>query len=428
MNQQLLNINTVISPGITGLKIHNHLAQLAQLAQLADENNNPQRLEQIESIVNNNNSSGDSSGNSRYKIIRYLGRGIHGNLYLATDAAGHRVICKEIQLDSTPANNTMQRKQLNFELNILKYLSSNTVAREHINPCLDYKIHKDYVYTIFPVFRGYSLGHFHKYMLKLKEQEQKQEQEQESYYKIAFYLIKSLLHALAKIHDTGIAHQNINLNNVLVSTFIKPNEIKVKLTDFGLGCGCPKNADENIQTSSNASSNNTMIPLQEYNMLISKIGNCKENGHAPVKYMKTVLEHLKNSDYLKISQRYDILCLGLIMLKFLLYFDTEIISIIDNLIADKNKDNDRDTDRDTDRDEELKMNNTILAMLRDKIKIKCFDDKYMDSLLANSDKKIVLEYLKLIYKYMISLTINRRPAQYIIDKIIIYEKYKNDIF
>jgi hypothetical protein len=52
----------------------------------------------------------------------------------------------------------------------------------------------------------------------------------------------------------------------------------------------------------------------------------------------------------------------------------------------------------------------------------------MDSLLATSDKRIVLEYLKLIYKYMISPTINRRPAQYIIDKIIIYEKYKNDIF
>lgn len=411
MNQQLLNINTIITSGITGLKQHNN--------PLADENNNPQRLEKIASIVNNNSSSGAS-----YKIIRYLGRGIRGNLYLAINAAGKRVICKEIQLDSTPSNNTIQRQQLDFELNILKYLSSNTVAREHINPCLDYKIHKDHVYTIFPVFRGYSLGHFHKYMLKLKEQELKDKQElkqeqeynqgQDSYYKIAFYLIKSLLHALAKIHNTGIAHQNINLNSILVSTFITPDEIKVKLTDFGLGCGCPKSADENNQTSIGSDTNiNTMIPWQEYEMLVNKIGNCRENGRAPVKYMKAVLEQLKESDYLKISQRYDILCLGLILLKFLLYFDTEIISIIDNLIV---------------ADKELKFDTSMQEMLRDKIKVKYFNDRYMDSVIANGNNKIVLEYLKLIWKYMISPTINRRPAQYVIDKIIIFEKYKNDVF
>jgi len=148
-------------------------------------------------------------------------------------------------------------------------------------------------------------------------------------------------------------------------------------------------------------------------MVINKIGNCRENSHAPVKYMKAVLEQLKDSDYLKISQRYDILCLGLIILKFLLYFDTEIMQIIDKLI---------ESDRNID--------NHILEMLRDRIKGKYFDGKYLDSLEkgVGYDKRIVLEYLKLIWKYMISPTINRRPAQYVIDKIIIYEKYKNDVF
>jgi len=436
MNQQLLNINTLINPGNINTSLNIGKINATSI----DDFNSPLILDKITSIVNNSNGllksleldnigKINNSAPLRYKIIKYLGTGIHGNLYLAVDSKGRRVICKEIQLDNEPSNNAIQTQQLEFELNILKYLSNNTVAREHINPCLDYKIHQNHVYTIFPVFRGYSLGHFHGYMKKLIRQDTQQDAKQDSYYKIAFFLIKSLLHALAKIHDTGIAHQNITPNSILVSTFINPDEISVKFTDFGLGCGCPKDPNGNYQPSSdNGNLGNvpvlgnmpvlgnvpvlgkTLIPWQQYD-IFNKIGTCKENSMAPVKYMKDVLAQLKDTDYLKISQAYDILCLGLIIIKFLLYFDSELIAIIDNLFL-------------------TNMNNSILRILLDKIKGKYFDNKYLLDILfiSNGDKKLIMEYLKLIWKYMICQTTKRKSAQYIIDKIIIYEKYKNDIF
>jgi len=69
--------------------------------------------------------------------------------------------------------------------------------------------------------------------------------------------------------------------------------------------------------------------------------------------------------------------------------------------------------------------------LREKIKAKYFSNHnpLLNILsISKDDKKLILEYLKLIWKYMICSTIKRKPAQYIIDKIIIYEKYKNDSF
>lgn len=410
MNQQLLNINKVLVPSNIYSSNGKKLLNASELN--VNDLNSPSRLDQITLIVNNNtsnrisNTTNDFSGKNnisqlKYKIIKYLGKGIQGNLYLAVNLNGDRVICKEIKLDDDPSNNTMQTKQLEFELNILKYLSSNTVAREHVNPCLDYKIYQDRIYTIFPVFKGYSLGHFHSYMLKLPKQD--------DYYKIAFFLIKSLLHALAKIHDAGIAHQNITLNSILVSTFIEPDKIKVKFTDFGLGCGCPKDPNGIIQSSSSTDKlNDTIIPWQQYE-LSSKIKNCKENGNAPVKFTKDVLAQLKVSDYLKISQKYDVLCIGIIILKFLLYFDTEITVIIDDLLG--------------------RIDNNKVQFLREIIKRKYFVNNAFDNLyISRDEKKIILEYLKLIWKYTISPTIKRRPAQYVVDKIIIYEKYKNDLF
>ena len=43
-------------------------------------------------------------------------------------------------------------------------------------------------------------------------------------------------------------------------------------------------------------------------------------------------------------------------------------------------------------------------------------------------KLVILEYLKIINNYMLVPTPQRKPAQYILDKIIIFEKYKDDLF
>ena len=230
----------------------------------------PQPLQNIENIQNEN----------KYNIVKYLGEGIQGSLYLANDKMNNRFICKKIMLDnaasnSSNTNNTEQIKQIQFELNLLKYLSQSKITREHINPCLESKIIDNNVFTIFPVFDGYSLNHLTTYLQKLNH---------DAYYKIVFHLIKTILHGMAKIHQSKIAHQNINNNSILVSTYSNPKQINIKFTDFGLGCG----------------NGNTFI------------NSCKKNNYTPINISEDVIGKLSNSDYLNITQKYDLFCLGII--------------------------------------------------------------------------------------------------------------------
>jgi serine/threonine protein kinase len=354
---------------------------------LAHENN----LNRINSIVN-----GNANSRMKYKILHFLGHGIHGNLYLAMDNANNRVICKEIILEDKHASD-IARKQIEFELNILKYLTQNAVAREHINPCLDYTINNNTVYTIFPVFKGYSLGNFHQYLSRSGI---------DDYYRLLFVLVKSLLHALSKIHETGIAHQNINERSILVSTFINPRQIKVKFTDFGLGCGYLNKDNEN----------SNVMPVDEYirsqkelNSQNSGIANCRDNSNVPVTFTPEIFRQLRECDFLKVAQMYDVLCLGLIFIKYLLSFDSKLLNIdltkpVDNVQLE-----------------------TIRAYLQDKYIVNGIQSLSKISMSINS-KKLLLTYIKMIIKFMLCTTLKRRPAQYVLDKIIIFEKYKNDIF
>ena len=177
-------------------------------------NNTNENIILINNIFNNNVSP-------KYKINKYLGEGIQGSLYIALDKNNKKYICKKINLNSTI--NPNQQKQLNFELNLLKYLSSNKVTREYINPCLEHKIVDNQVFTIFPIFNGFSLNHIKQYLLKMNHK---------NYYKILFHLIKVILHGLAKIHQHNVAHQNINGNSILVSTYGNTDRLDAIAFDF----------------------------------------------------------------------------------------------------------------------------------------------------------------------------------------------------
>jgi serine/threonine protein kinase len=377
MNQQLLNINTVITPSIP-INNGNNGNSGNSINSINDS---------INSIINNNIT------NSKYKITRYLGVGIKGNLYLAVDKNGHRYICKQILLNPNPANNKEETRQIEFELGILKYLSNNKNTREHINPCLEHLIYDNSVYTIFPVFNGYSIQHFYKYLSRMTAYD---------YYKILFFLIKSLLHALAKIHDTHIAHQNINENSILVSTFDNPREIKVKFTDFGLGCGLQ------VKYPNEITMDNTKMG-ENYNMNDNyfKISNCRENVHAPVQIDSSIIASLKDSDYLRIAQKWDILNLGLIFIKYLLYMQP------------------------LDIDYQHGYNKKLVENIKKIIETKYLSresSKLRSMTVSNNIKFLILEYLKMINKYILVPTPERKTAQYILDKIIIFEKYKDDVF
>jgi serine/threonine protein kinase len=311
---------------------------------------------------------------------------------------------------SNNRNNKVENSndQLHFELNILKYLSNNSTTREHINPCLEYKVLDNNVYTIFPIFNGYSLSHMQNYLSRLNHTE---------YYKLVFHLIKTILHGIAKIHKTHIAHQNINENSILVSSYLKPKELTVKFTDFGLGCGHISNSTSNII--------GNVMDIDDYqNDKYFNIATCKTNGNVPIIISDNVMGQLSESEYLQMSQKYDLLCLGMIFLKLLLFFDNLDIDLskgynklfINNVkryIIEKYMSKREGKGRQTNRRLRQPItgeHSNIFPLLN----------------ISTEIEKDLLKYLKLLLTYVLCKTNNRKTCQYVLDKMIIYEKYKND--
>ena len=429
-NPRLLNINTILKVSKQEKNINEYENQIK------NENENEQTIDditQINNIFNNNlnmqnkqnsnkinktNKSNKSNTNNinNYNIVKYLGEGNQGSLYLANDLNKKRYICKKINLVNNSNNITNQLQQLEFELNILKYLSSNKITKEYVNPCLEYKIFGNQVFTIFPIFDGYSLNHLSNYLKKLNTS---------SYYKIIFHLIKTILFGLSTIHQSKIAHQNINNNSILVSTYTKPKEIVIKFTDFGLGCG--KNM---ISDSSPNAMKGSLININEYeNENSSSIyknkynyNSCKKQNFAPVTITTNVIDQLTDLDHLFIAQKYDLLCLGIIFIKLLLFFENinvnlqngysnnnknEILDLINNKYLSKINVNDK--------------SNKQYKSLFPFINIEDEDELY--HILSN-----IIEYLEIFKEFILCKTENRKTCQYILDKLIIYEKYKNDEF
>lgn len=410
-NAGILNINTVLEPNIG--KITNKPGSVNNY-NLSIINKNHKNHKNYKNYNKNHHNSNNHKGSihngdsidlqylntvmknnvsSRYNIVRYLGEGLHGSLYLATDPNSHKIIVKRIYLK----NNTQElQKQLDFELNVLRYLSRNNTTSEYINPCLEYKIVNDQIITLFPVFDGYSLHYLKSFLAKLKH---------EQYYKIILYLIKIILHGLANIHKLRIAHQNITENSILVSTYTNEKEIHFKFTDFGLGC--------------NQIDKSHLLDIEDYKnhskYSYFDISQCKENNNTPIELSENLLEQISKTDYLNISQKYDVFCLGVIFLSLLLPFEninisrylesgfthdfTQVIKrgIIRRYLENINDDHD-------------------------------YKNIFQNLNINNETKRHILEYLDILDKYIFCPTVDRKTCQYILDKIIIYKKYKNDIF
>jgi len=402
INPRQLNINTILKKHIEKINVNANENGKNNNGNYVNNNINSD-ITIINNILNNNNVQNNKISNSKitnnkYNIVKYLGEGIQGSLYLANDSAKKRYICKKILLNS---NNPETIKQIELELNLLKYLSSNNVTKEYINPCIEHKIIDNNIFTIFPVFDGYSLNHLEKYLKKL---------DSNSYYKIVFHLIKTILHGLAKIHQYNIAHQNINNNSILVSTYKNPKEISIKFTDFGLGCG-NSNENENVKNLVNITDyekdNETVKSFLKFN-------SCKGNA-IPISITEKVIPDLVNNNFLLISQKYDLFCLAIIFSKLLLFFENMNL----NLKNGYNKENEKSI---------IDIIDTkYLSLLNTKNKID-YKNKFPYINVNDDVKRDILEYLKLFREYVLCKTANRQTCQYLLDKLIIYEKYKNETF
>jgi len=231
-----------------------------------------------------------------------------------------------------------------------------------------------------------------------------------NYYKILFHLIKVILHGLAKIHQHNVAHQNINGNSILVSTYgdsidsidridrldNRIDEIKVKFTDFGLGCGV----------------NNTYI-----NDVFYDINSCNANL-MPIKITNSIIKQLSKSDYLSIAQKKDIILLCTLFIQLLLFFDNINIDSLQGYNE--------------------KLRKQIKQIITEKFlsqiekyrtnKYKVDNDVLQFVNTNNETKRDILEYLNIFNDYVLCEDHHRQSCQYILDKLIIYEKYKNEVF
>ena len=302
----------------------------------------------------------------RFKYIKYLGTGNQGYLHLLNDSKGNKYICKKIAMTNLP---TSDANQLNFELAVLRYLSANEAVKQYINPCVKSKIVDGNIYTIFPVVNGISLLEFKKYLNKL---------DKPMYYKIVKKMFRNMLHAMGNIHNTNIAHQQIEPGSILVS-MLPENDIGIKFTDFGLGCG----------TYHSILGENDSYNIKSNSVLSKKCGLDKINH--TLKLKKKDIDKLGHSKYLKKAQNLDCWNIGLIL------FELLVPGYLQRVHQEKG----------------INLNEYTQQF-----------DEILQDILDNYDlNDNYHEYLIYLFKYLLVESKKRKSCNYVLDKLITAIKY-----
>ena len=341
-------------------------------AEKADSNNDD-NIKYLNIQLNNNS----KRLNNSYVATRYLGEeGNNNKLYLlqprniTPQNTSHKYICKQINI---PSNNKKLLKHIQFEIELLKYLSFKKNTNEYINSCIDSIIDKNNVITIFPVFNGSSFPRYKFHMMK--------ELSNNEYTNLAFLLCKNLLLGLGAIHHNNISHQNITPNSILISTSDVSN-INIKYTDFVLGCG---NYFE--------PTDNTISITEKCNI-----------SNIPVKIDSSIISTLGASNYLDIAIKNDIWRLGIILLELLLPHE--------NIISQNSE-------------KMIKYGwTTDIEMLCKELLRKYY---YSIPEEEREDNKFAY-YIWLILNTMIQPINKRKPCKYVADKLVVFEKYIGEDF
>lgn len=367
-NIDVFDINPIISGGSdTDSTTNERILNIINFSKDYHVNNqvNQQDIVHVNNIIKNNISS-------RFEVEKMFGIGIHGKLYLLRDKkTGKTFICKRLNQKNITSE---RKKQLEFELDILTYLSSNRGVKKYITPCLKYHITASDIFTIFPMVDAIPLAKLKQHLVKLSKKNRVE---------VVKKLIKNILMAISNIHKLNVAHQNINASNILISINRAEDDINVKLTEFGLGCGyykIPINDQYNIK--------NTNYETQK----------CKSRPHIEGKISKTDLTGLKDSKYLHTARLQDNWNLGLIFMDLMV--------------------NDR---------EDLEIDIDLGTYLE-------YDDLFEEQVL--SKLLMLLEngnisnaysiYLREILNGLCGELENRTSSMYVLDNLIFYEKYEED--
>jgi serine/threonine protein kinase len=197
------------------------------------------------------------------------------------------------------------------------------------------------------------------------------------------YIYRQIIKAVSVIHNKRVAHQNLDTSSIHISTAIKKikdftdiGKLEVRLIDFGLSCSgngkessCLKEPTYFLNNSSNKSNTKRI-------MAATKIA----------KTMKT----MKPDAELIMAQRYDIWCCGKILYELLHNGELDVSNYINDQL-----DNDKAWYND------FKINKTHNVSITGKL----------------------LRYNEFIEKYMLVPILKRKSANYILNKLLISEKY-----
>lgn len=163
----------------------------------------------------------DNSFRPQYKLESYLGHGKNSYIYRGITDKNHIYLIKFIPRDKHYHKNMM-------EVGFIKALSLFTDSKNYINTCHDFSMGDKYIIVIMNVFRGQNMNQFSDYIKNLQEYE---------YLDMVKQIVKRSLMSLSYIHKRGVAHQNLSLNNLVVSCPDGKNIKYLKLVDFGSSCG-----------------------------------------------------------------------------------------------------------------------------------------------------------------------------------------------
>jgi serine/threonine protein kinase len=283
---------------------------------------------------------------SRFNNLKYIGQGVNGEIYqIRADKEAVPYICKCI------AYNPDNLAQVKRELGLLRSIQNYPSTAQYVNPCVGVVVTKDLLVSVFPTFNGVPLGQVKATLMEPGFKSRNRDL-------LVKYIIKQLLDAVARIHQQNVCHLQLDDNSVLIETrekfdlhntttptsadqyeynnenvnvskldirnptnmrIYKPEfdeldkPLRLKLTNFGIGCG--KLIKTDVLTGDLDNVNSSISAFLRCNLI-----GCRD------KYVADGLGSArKNSEYLALAKHYDTYLIGEII-KSLIYDPTSLTS------------------------------------------------------------------------------------------------------
>ena len=363
--------------------------------------NNPKILNI--SNINNLNFIINKNIDSDYKIVKYIGEGISGHVFLANNNSDTKDKYPKLLCKIIAENDDNVKRKLLIEIGMLKYLA-NTDVNNFINPCLKFGFVNDKIFTFFPAYSGYKIKTLKNKLIKLDE---------EDFIMVVTFIIRHVLLALSQIHKKQVAHQNLDDTSIIIDINLKnkeyKNNVKVKIIDFGLGCGIykfipeyldlmkieskKKSKKKNIKTVGKSKENNEDDIYFEKCLTMPKYFLSNLDDKKVMKDIKKLFTNLNNKKYIKLAQLYDMWCCGII------FYDLICCHTIGEPYINAS---------------ELDNLTEIQGWFND-FKFK-FDRKIPDKLVP---------YKRMLESFILVPINKRKSANYCLEQCVLYEKFKN---